>query len=98
MQPPRKKSQTTGLKIGLNYNDVLIGKKSLNEAEGVPLTKVTREAKQHENIQKNIVINGLPESSSTEIKERIESDRVVVNKLVEMLDVDKSKIKKIRKL
>ena len=55
-------------------------------------------AKQHENIQKNIVLSGLPECTSSEVKERIESDLAAVNKLVEMLDVDKSKVKKIRRL
>ena len=49
-------------------------------------------------IFKNIVISGLPECTSSEVKERIESDLAAVNKLVEMLDVDKSKVKKIRRL
>ena len=64
----------------------------------VLLTKLAREAKLTENIQKNMVISGLLECTLSEVKERIESDRAVVNKLVEMLDDDKSKVKKIRKL
>ena len=91
-----KKSEEPGLKIGLNYIKVLTGKKSINEAEVLLLTKVAREAKQHENFQKNIVISGLPKRSSTEVKERIEPDRVVVNKLIEMLDVDRFKIKNVK--
>ena len=82
----------------MSYSEVLTGNKNINEAEVVMLTKVSRKAKQHENIQKNIVISGLPECTSSEVKERIESDRAAVNKLVEMLDVDKSKAKKIRRL
>ena len=61
----------------------------------VLLTKVAREVKQHDNIQNNIVISGLPERNSSEVKERIESDRAVVNKLVDMLDVDMSKVKRL---
>ena len=38
-------------------------KNRINEAEVVLLTKVARDVNQHENIQKNIIISGLPESS-----------------------------------
>ena len=85
-----RRTEESGLSIGLSYSKVLTGNKNINEAEVVLLTKVAREAKQHENIQKIIVISGLPECTSSEVKERIESDRAAVNKLVEMLDVDMS--------
>ena len=46
-----KRTEESGLSIGLSYSEVLTGNKNINEAEVVLLTKVAREAKQHENIQ-----------------------------------------------
>ena len=45
-----KRTEESGLSIGLSYSKVLTGNKNINEAEVVLLTKVAREEKQHENI------------------------------------------------
>ena len=67
-----KSKEESGLIVGLSYNEVLTGKKNTNEAEVVLLTEVACEAKQQENIQKNIVISGIPECISYEVKQQIQ--------------------------
>ena len=79
----------------MSYREVLTVNKNINEAEVVLLTKVACEAKQHENIQKNIVISGLPECTSSEVKERIESERAAANKLVVFVNKDRTTAERI---
>ena len=44
----------------------------------------------YEYTQKNTIIMGLPKCNSIKLKLRIDKDRLLVNKLIEMLDVDRS--------
>lgn len=67
--------------------------------ETVILAKVAKETKEKENKQNNIVIKGVPEAEPTVPETgKDEHDKTLINKILEQIQVDTSKVKRIRRI
>ncbi|RNA20088.1 BTB POZ domain-containing KCTD21 [Brachionus plicatilis] len=90
--------QTTRNPPALTYAGLVARNQKKTESEVALLAKVHNELKEKSNIERNIIVSGLPESTGEEETEINEKEKVAVEDLMKELGVAASSVKRFNRL
>lgn len=85
---------TTSIPGQATFSSIVANNNKKSEAEMVMLTKVAQKFKERLKIENNIIISGLTESQLEDQEDRDKEDLTKVERMLEVLGVEKSKFKR----